>query len=183
MPEKNEKLKRTAVFLDQGGTVIYDDRRDKNITRDSFIPGAFEALRKLQEKHLLFIVTNQSSVGLGKMSREDAENLNSNVMKMLVEGGIRITEHYACMHKRDDGCECIKPKPFFLHKAAEEYLVDLQSSFVIGDHPHDVEFGEKVGAKGLYVLTGHGEKHRGDLPHGVTVFSSVNEASDWIIQQ
>lgn len=177
-PERS--FKKTAVFLDQGGTIIYDDCRDKNITLDSFIPGGFDALRKLQEKHLLFIVTNQSSVGLGKISREDAECLNSNVRRLLNDGGIRIIEHYACMHKRDDQCECIKPKPFFLRKAENEYGISLENSFVIGDHPHDIEFASNVGARGLYVLTGHGEKHRGDLPEGVDVFQSITDAAGWI---
>ncbi|HON11214.1 MAG TPA: HAD-IIIA family hydrolase [Chitinispirillaceae bacterium] len=178
--EPKRSFKKTAVFLDQGGTIIYDDRRDKNITLDSFIPGVFDALRKLQEKHLLFIVTNQSSVGLGKISREEAECLNSNVRRLLHDGGIRIIEHYACMHKRDDQCECIKPKPFFLRKAENEYGISLEDSFVIGDHPHDIEFASNVGARGLYVLTGHGEKHRDDLPEGVNVFQSITDAAVWI---
>ncbi len=76
----------------------------------------------------------------------------------------------------------MKPNPYFLKKAAEEHGVDLSRSFVIGDHPHDIEFGETVGAKGIYVLTGHGLKHLNELQPTTLIASGISEAAKIIIE-
>jgi D-glycero-D-manno-heptose 1,7-bisphosphate phosphatase len=60
--------------------------------------------------------------------------------------------------------------------------VDLQRSFTVGDHPHDVEFAQAVGAQGIYVRTGHGEKHLPELSPGVVVVSGIGEAADWMLR-
>jgi phosphoglycolate phosphatase-like HAD superfamily hydrolase len=77
----------------------------------------------------------------------------------------------------------IKPKPYFLHRAAEDHGVDLSRSFSIGDHPHDAELACSVGGTGIYVLTGHGRKHRDRLPEGYIVVEGIAEAIEWIITQ
>jgi D-glycero-D-manno-heptose 1,7-bisphosphate phosphatase len=66
-------------------------------------------------------------------------------------------------------------------KAAEDYGVDLSRSFVVGDHPHDIEFGEKVGAKGIYVLSGHGRKHLQELSPNTLIASGISEATEIIM--
>lgn len=173
--------KKPAVFLDQRGTIIDDSHRHRNyITTDSFFQGIFGALRKLQQNYSLFIVTNQSSVGLGLMSREDAERFNSEVKNILQGEGVLIVKTYACMHKREDKCTCIKPNPYFLLEAKKNYDIDLGNSFLIGDHPHDMECASNAGAKGLYVLTGHGEKHRSELTDDIPVFPSLAHAADFV---
>ena len=55
-------------------------------------------------------------------------------------------------------------------------------SYAVGDHPHDVEFAARAGAKGIYVLTGHGVKHRPELPAGVVVAEGIKEAADLIVE-
>jgi len=59
--------------------------------------------------------------------------------------------------------------------------VDLERSFTVGDHPHDVEFARSVGARGVYVQTGHGDKHLSELCPGEIVVSGIGEAADWIL--
>ncbi|MFC1476586.1 D-glycero-alpha-D-manno-heptose-1,7-bisphosphate 7-phosphatase [Fibrobacterota bacterium] len=140
---KNHK-KRAAVFLDRDGTII-EDRGQNSCPRDIvFFDDTFSALRLLQKQFLLFIVTNQSGVGMGRISREAAEISNAYVERCLQDEGITITQVYSCFHKRDDNCSCIKPNPFFLYKAEMKYHVDLERSYVIGDHPHDIEFAYNV---------------------------------------
>lgn len=181
--DKNEYThKKPAVFLDQRGTIIDDSCKFQNyISVNSFFPGTFEALRKVQSDYLLFIVTNQSRVGLGLMSIEDAQKFNTSVKTVLENEGISIIKTYACMHKREDHCSCIKPNPYFLIKAQQEYNIDLKNSFVIGDHPHDMEFAQNAGSKGLYVLTGHGIRHRDELTGDFLIFNSVSDAADFVI--
>lgn len=96
--------------------------------------------------------------------------------------GATITAVYVCPHQRSDGCLCIKSNPHFLHKAAAEHGIDLRRSFTVGDHPHDVEFARSVGARGVYVRTGHGDKHLAELPAGEIVVSGITEAADWILR-
>jgi histidinol-phosphate phosphatase family protein len=145
-------------------------------------PGVVEALQRLQERFLLFLVTNQSGVARGLITREDVDRVNACVLSYLGGHGVIIAAVYVCPHQRADGCRCIKPSPYFLRKAAAEHGVDLPRSFTIGDHPHDVELARAVGARGVYVQTGHGSKHRAELPPGEMVVSSLREAADWILK-
>lgn len=170
-----------AVFLDRDGTLIEDcgDLRDPGEV--VFFADTVNALRRLHAHALLFIVTNQSGVGKGLLTEADADRVNAFVVDRLREAGVRITAVYCCPHRREDGCSCIKPNPLFLERAATEYGMDLRRSFVVGDHPHDVAFADGVGAAGIYVLTGHGAKHRTELPSGKTVVPGIREAADWIL--
>jgi len=148
-----------------------------------FYPDTIDALRRLQERFLLFLVTNQSGVARGLITVEDVERVNARVLSELAAHGITITAVYVCPHQRSDGCACIKPKPHFLRRAAAEYGVELARSFTVGDHPHDVEFARSVGARGVYVRTGHGEKHLGELPADAVVVAGIGEAADWILRE
>jgi hypothetical protein len=100
----------------------------------------------------------------------------------LAADGIAIREVLCCMHGPEAGCDCRKPNPAPLRRAAQNYGLDLARSFVIGDHPHDVDLARQAGAQGIYVRTGHGEKHRGELPAEVTaIVPGIREAADWIL--
>jgi histidinol-phosphate phosphatase family protein len=170
-------LKKKAVFLDRDGTIIDDCGFITGVDEVKFFPFTIKALQMLQKEFLLFIVTNQSGVGLGKITLESARHINSYITSHLEEHGIIIQKVYCCSHKRDDNCNCIKPKPYFLNEARECYDIDLSESFTIGDHPHDVTFGTSAGARGLYVLTGHGEKHRSDCPLHTETFANLMDAT------
>jgi histidinol-phosphate phosphatase family protein len=175
-------LLRPAVFLDRDGTIIEDRGVLAEPSDVVFYPDTVDALRRLQEHFLLFLVTNQPGVARGAITLDHVSRVNARVLSHLAERGITITAVYVCPHERSDGCSCIKPNPYFLYEAAEEYGVDLRRSFTIGDHPHDVEFARAVGARGVYVRTGHGEKHLPDLPAGESVVSGIGEAADWILR-
>jgi len=172
-----------AVFLDRDGTLIEDRghlHRPKDVV---FYPETAPALRRLQKTFLLFIVTNQSGVAHGVISSTDVDRVNAHTTNQLAQMGVHISAVYVCPHKRTDGCACIKPKPYFLHRAAEEFKIDLARSFVVGDHPHDVELARSVGAQGIYVSTGHGLKHLDALSAEEVVLSDIAEAAEWIMSQ
>ena len=170
-----------GVFLDRDGTIIEDRGHLRDPSQVVFFPEAFEALRRLQDEFLLFIVTNQTGIARGTISFEDAEAVNAHVVARLAEAGVRITEVYICPHERQDGCECIKPRPHFLHRAAAQYGVDLRQSFTVGDHPHDVELGSAVDGQGIYVLTGHGHKHLSELAPHAPVARDIAQAAERIL--
>ena len=170
-----------AVFLDRDGTLIEDNGSLRSPTQVVFYVATVPALRRLQEYFRLFIVTNQSGIAKGELTLEEANQVNAHVVERLREYGVRIGAVYCCPHQRSDHCACIKPKPFFLVQAAREYGLDLSRSFVIGDHPHDVEFARNAGATGVYVLTGHGLKHRAELRGDAMVTANIAGAAGWIL--
>ena len=171
-----------AVFLDRDGTIIEDRGNLGNPSEVEFYPESFDALKRLGEHFLLFIVTNQRGIADGLISGDQVDVVNAHVVARLAEAGIRIADVYVCPHKRSDGCACIKPNTYFLDAAAERYQIDLRQSFSVGDHPHDVQFGLNAGADGVYVMTGHGQKHFPELPPDTVVTDGITEAADYILK-
>jgi L-threonylcarbamoyladenylate synthase len=169
-----------AVFLDRDGTIIEDRGHLRSPSEVVFYPDTVRALRKLQEHFLLFVVTHQPGISAGVVSAEEVARVNDHVVEELRERGVVISAVSCCPHRRDEQCACIKPRPFLLEKAAGEYGLDLARSFVVGDHPHDVALAENAGASGIYVLTGHGARHRAELSGCSAVVPGIRDAAEWI---
>lgn len=170
-----------AVFLDRDGTIIEDRGDLRDPSQVVWFERTVPSLRRLSDYFDLFIVTNQSGVARGTLSIEDVDCVNEYVSWYLAGHGIPIAPSYVCPHERRSGCRCIKPKPYFLGKASREFGIDLERSFAVGDHPHDVELARNVGGTGIYVLSGHGVKHRDELPDDVIVADGIAEATECIL--
>ena len=175
------KNKNTAIFLDRDGTIIEDNGYLRNPSEVIFFSETLAALQELQKYFLLFIVTNQPGVARGIINHEDVNKINTMIINTFAKAGIEITDIYVCPHERSNNCDCIKPNSYFLEKAAKDYHIDLQRSFVIGDHPCDVQLAKNVGARGIFVLTGHGNKHIAELPEDTEMASGIMEAAEKII--
>lgn len=173
-------MKQPAIFLDRDGTLIEDAGFLRDIAEVEFFPQTFSALRRIAD-FVLFIVTNQSGIAKGDITTEEVRAVNDYVVWRLAEKEIEIRAVYCCPHQRSDECQCIKPKPYFLKLAERDHKIDLGRSFVVGDHPSDIELAHAVGAKGIYVLTGHGAKHRGELQVPGTVVANIGAAADIIL--
>ncbi|HNS21477.1 MAG TPA: HAD family hydrolase [Sedimentisphaerales bacterium] len=171
-----------AVFLDRDGTIVEDRGVLAEPSDVVFYPDTVDALKRLQDRFLLFVVTNQPWVARGIITLDQVNRVNAWVVSHLARHGIAITAVYVCPHDREEECSCIKPQPYFLHKAAKDHGVDLKRSFTVGDHPHDVEFARSVGAQGIYVRTGHGEKHLAEMSPDEIITSGIAEAADWIFR-
>ncbi len=171
-----------AIFLDRDGTLIEDRGHLSSAAEVVFFPATVPALRRLQPHFRLFIVTNQAGVSTGEVTMADVQRVNDHVVARLREAGIEIAAVYCCPHQRSEDCECIKPKPFFMEQAAREHGVDLSRSFTVGDHPHDVHLARNVGATGIFVLTGHGAKHRDELGPDDIVAKGIEEAAEIILR-
>ncbi len=172
---------RQAVFLDRDGTLIEDRGHIDHESDVAFYPVTVPALKQLQKRFQLFIVTNQPGIAEGTITRDGVERVNRYITTHLTNHGIEITDVYVCPHQRSDNCSCIKPNPHFLHCAEEDYEIDLTRSYVVGDHPSDVQLAEYAGATGIYVLTGHGSKHRRELSGNIAVEPSIKRAADSIL--
>ena len=154
--------KRPAIFLDRDGVII--ENRDEYVRSwadVSFIPGALNALASVAASgYAIVVVTNQSGVGRGLIPLADAEAINHRVLAEIARAGGRIDAAYICPHKPEDDCDCRKPRPGMLLRAARELNLDLSRSWMIGDALTDMQAGEAAGVRSLLVLTGRGAEHR-----------------------
>jgi D-glycero-D-manno-heptose 1,7-bisphosphate phosphatase len=172
-----------AVFLDRDGTIIEDNGDLSDPSQVVFFEDTVSSLRRLSAYFALFIVTNQSGIAKGKITTQQVDLVNAYIVSHLQRHGIHIFASYVCPHKREDGCVCIKPNPFFIKKAALKFGIDTEQSFVIGDHPYDVEFAINAGAMAIYVLSGHGMKHRHELSKNTVIAAGIREATEIILKQ
>ena len=145
--------KRRAVFLDRDGVlnraIIRDGRPHTPATLDELqiLPGVAEALGALRRAGFLLIgVTNQPDVARGTQERRVVEDINQALVTALPLDEIRV-----CYHDDPDGCDCRKPLPGLLTKAAVELDVDLPTSIMIGDRWKDIEAGYNAGCKSILI--------------------------------
>jgi D-glycero-D-manno-heptose 1,7-bisphosphate phosphatase len=153
-------LSRPAIFLDRDG-VVNENRPDyvKSWAEVAFLPGVFDALRRLAGTDLaVVLITNQSAVGRGIISREEATRINQLVVETIRTQGGRVDGTYLCPHHPDANCECRKPRPGLLLQAADELDLDLGRSYVIGDAITDMQAADAAGVRGILVLTGRGQE-------------------------
>jgi len=151
-----------TVFLDRDGVINKNSENDYVKTWDEFrfIPKAKEAIRALTDAHWdTIIISNQAGVGKGVMSAQAVEEINTRMIDEIERGGGEVKAVYYCPHRQDEGCECRKPKPGMLLRAACEHLIEVSESYLIGDKITDIQAGAQVGCTTILVKTGCGEKH------------------------
>jgi D-glycero-D-manno-heptose 1,7-bisphosphate phosphatase len=154
-----------AVFLDRDGVIIeHRDDYVKSIAEVRFIPGAAEALTCLsQRRFLIVIVTNQSAIGRGLVTRAEVDAIHSLIVERIAASGGRVDGIYVCPHRPEDNCACRKPAPGLLLDAARDLGIDLGASVMIGDTVTDALAAQAAGVRPVLVLTGLGEKHTREL--------------------
>ncbi len=173
--------KQPAIFLDRDGTIIEDNGYINKTSDVIFFKYTFEALQILQKHFLLFIITNQSGISKGLTTETEVKEVNKYIVDTLKKNGIEILDTFYCPHKTEDNCECKKPKPHFIQRAVRKYQVDLAKSFIIGDHPSDVECGMNAAITPLYVLSGHGSKHKDELLFNPKIFNHLSDATKYLL--
>lgn len=153
---------RPAVFLDRDG-VINENRDDyvKDWTEVRFIPGALAALACLSSLPFsIVLITNQSAIGRGILTLEQVEAIHRRLVTEIQAHGGRMDGVYYCPHHPDVGCDCRKPQPGLLYRAARELELDLARSYLIGDAVSDVEAALAAGCRPILVLTGRGREQQ-----------------------
>jgi len=156
-------MRSKAIILDRDGTLIEDKDYAYKIEDLEILPGVVEGLHILHEEFILIIVTNQSGIGRGYYTEEDFHNFNDYLIRLLKEENIEILKTYYCPHLKKDECECRKPKTKFITEIINDYNVNIKESWMMGDHPSDIQFGMNAGCKTVFLTTGHGDKHLDDL--------------------
>jgi D-glycero-D-manno-heptose 1,7-bisphosphate phosphatase len=180
------ELKR-AVFLDRDGTINEESGYLHRIEDCRFIPGAVNAVSALSAAgFLVIVVTNQSGIARGYYSEHDLDMLHKYMQQVVVTAGGSIQGWYHCPHHPDyrtdsSECNCRKPLPGMLLKAAEDFGIDLESSWMIGDKVADVDAGLKAGCRTIMVRTGYGEAESASVPAGTLIFADLAAAAKYII--
>lgn len=188
-----EMKRRAAVFLDRDGTINeeigYIDCMDKL----RLIPGSAEAIRRINESGMkAVVVTNQSGIARGLFAESFVAETHTRLALMLRAEGALIDAFYFCPHHPTAGlgaylraCECRKPAPGLLLRAASELQLDLARSYMIGDMLTDIEAGERAGVKGILLRTGHGQAAAAEMGGVRPVFVAGDLLSgvQWILEK
>lgn len=176
-----------AIFLDRDGVII-ENRENYVLSWEdvAFFPDALEALRHFRSSPFrIVLVTNQSAVGRGLITLQQALDLNQRVMAVVEQAGGRVDGTWMCPHAPQDHCNCRKPLPGLFHQAAAALQLDLARSFMIGDALSDLQAGRAAGVReAILVRTGRGAR-QARLPEAALlqpfpIFDSLAEALDHI---
>jgi D-glycero-D-manno-heptose 1,7-bisphosphate phosphatase len=191
-PER--RAPRPAVFMDRDGCLTEEVGYVNHPTRIRLLPRTAQAVRRLNQAGVpAVMVTNQTGIARGYFSEETLHATNARMRDDLAAAGARLDGAYVCMHHPTEGlppyradCDCRKPRPGLLHRAAADLGLDLAASVMIGDKLSDVAAGHTVGAAGVLVLTGYGRgeweyhAHRGAVKPD-HVAEDLLDAVEWAL--
>jgi len=158
------------VFIDRDGCLTDEVGYVNHVSRIRLLPRTGEAVRRLNQAGVpAVMVTNQAGIARGYFSEDVLHAVNTEMVRQLAAHGARLDGLYVCTHHPHEGqppyravCDCRKPRPGLLQRAAHELDLDLAASVMVGDRISDVAVGQTVGAAGVLVLTGYG---RGEWEH------------------
>lgn len=155
---------RRAAFLDRDGVINIDSAYLSRWEDFQFVPGSVEAMRRLQQAgYALVVVTNQSGIARGYYSEEDYQLLTRQMRAALQAQGVTLAGVYHCPHHPSGkvpalavDCECRKPAPGMILRAAQELHLDLPHSFLVGDKESDLQAAHAAGVGRAYLVhSGH----------------------------
>jgi D-glycero-D-manno-heptose 1,7-bisphosphate phosphatase len=166
-------MTRPAIFMDRDGTICEEVGYVNHLSRSRLLPHSLEAIRAVNRLGFLAIVaTNQSGVARGLFTEDLVRAVHVQLRGWVEAGGGRLDALYFCPHHPREGappyrieCDCRKPRPGMLVRAAREHDIDLGRSWMIGDSLVDLEAGAAAGARVVHVLTGYGIGLRDNQPH------------------
>jgi D-glycero-D-manno-heptose 1,7-bisphosphate phosphatase len=158
MDGRTSPASRRAIFLDRDGTITIDTGYPADPGEVELLPGAAHGLRTLGDRGwALVLVSNQSGVGRGMITPEQAQAVHDRLMVELRASGVELDGAYYCPHSPEDDCECRKPRSGLLRRAAAELRLDLAGSVMVGDRQSDVEAGRGAGCRTVLLGSGEGD--------------------------
>lgn len=143
-------MNNVAVFLDRDGVLNPDVGYPRSVGAAVLFPDVAPALRMIREAgYEVIVVTNQSGVGRGMFDMRVVAKFHDQLRTALHESAVDIKESdfYVCPHTEEMNCECRKPKPGLLLKAAQDRNLSLANSYLVGDKESDIEAGRSAGVK------------------------------------
>jgi D-glycero-D-manno-heptose 1,7-bisphosphate phosphatase len=179
-----------AVFLDKDDTLIPDIPYNVNPDLITLQADAIEGLQRLQEEGFLFIIiSNQAGVARGIFTEDALPMVEQRLAELMATHGLALSGFYYCPHYPEgkiaaytQECDCRKPKPGMILKAAQEHDIDLSESWMIGDILNDVEAGNRAGCKTILINNGNEtEWVAGPMRVPTYICISINQAAEDIL--
>jgi D-glycero-D-manno-heptose 1,7-bisphosphate phosphatase len=164
-------LLRPALFLDRDGTLVEEVHHLSRPEQIRLLPGASRAVRLANRRAVpVVVVTNQSAVARGLLTEEELGAVHEVLRTALERDGARLDAIYYCPHHREAvipayavDCDCRKPAPGLLLRAARDLGLNLSRGVMIGDRLLDIEAGRRAGCRGVLVRTGYGASEERSL--------------------
>lgn len=154
---------KKAIFIDKDGTLIKDIAYNANPDKITLEPYADVALQLLSEQdYSLVVISNQAGIAKGYFPESDMQGVITKVKSLLADAGVTLDGFFYCPHHPEGQiaaytmeCDCRKPAPGMILKAAEILDIDLSRSWMIGDILNDVEAGNRAGCRSLLINNGN----------------------------
>jgi len=185
-----------AVFIDRDGTINEEMGYVNHLDRFTLLPRTTKAIRLINDNGLkAVVVTNQSGVARGMFPESLVGEVHRKMENLLRADGAHVDGIYYCPHHPDFGppeyrkrCQCRKPATGMIERACNDLGIDPTKSYMIGDRIMDMDFGHKIGTRGILVLTGYG---KGELAYRdgqwrekpSFIAKDLYDAVRWIIAQ
>jgi D-glycero-D-manno-heptose 1,7-bisphosphate phosphatase len=144
---------RKAAFVDRDGVINAESGFLHRAEDFVFLPGAIQGLQRLQAAgYLLVVITNQSGIGRGLYTEADYLRLTAHMQQRLSVAGVQLNAVEHCPHLPDApiaryriDCDCRKPMPGMLLRAAAALGIDMANSILVGDRATDIQAGRSAG--------------------------------------
>jgi len=182
------------VFIDRDGTLTEEIGYVNHPRRLRLLPRSAEAIRRLNASGVAaVVVTNQAGIARGYFSEDVLHAVTAEMVAQLKEAGAQLDGMYVCTHHPSEGeppyraaCDCRKPAPGLLTRAAADLGLDLAASTMVGDKASDLVPARAVGARSVLVLTGYGlgewEYRRAQFPVAPDhVAGDLLDAVQWVL--
>lgn len=180
-----------AIFFDKDGTLIPNIPYNVEVDKISLYNDACDGLKALYAaNYRIFIISNQSGLAKGLFKETEIINVERRMKEILVGNGVKLSGFYYCPHHPNGiiseysiKCNCRKPEPGMLLRAAKEHHVDLSASWMIGDILDDIEAGNRAGCQSILINNGNetlwksGENRRPRF-----VVDTINQAANFILK-
>ena len=157
-------MKRRAVFIDRDGTISEEVGYINHPSRFRLFPYSATAIKLLNDHDwLAIVITNQAGVARGYFSEAMIHTVHEKLRQDLEIGSAKLDAIYYCAHHPSIGaapyrrdCDCRKPKPGLVHRAADDLNIDLAASWMVGDRYSDIEMAHNAGVRSGFVMSGYG---------------------------
>lgn len=186
-------MNNRAIFIDRDGTLNEEVGYITEMSQFRLFGFAAESIKMINDSGwYAVLITNQAGIARGHHSEEFLRRLHAQMELSLLRDGARLDAIYYCPHHPEFGappyrqdCNCRKPKPGLIEKAAKDFSLDLNNCYIIGDRMSDIETGHTAGTRSVMVMTGYG---REEYPDAIRqrppdhAAENLLEAVRWILE-
>ena len=171
-----------AVFLDRDGTIASDIPYCRRIEDFKILPGVPSAIGLLNRQGFrVVVITNQSGIARGYYTEETLTLIHNKMRGELREAGASIDAIYVCPHHPDERCECRKPKPTLIMKAADDLGILLEHSYMVGDDAKDIQAGRAAGCRTIWLTADPTFQRQVSGPPSDHIAANLSEAVEWLL--